>query len=266
MNQAFYNSGIEKIQFAGSLDNVVSAIDAFQNCFMLEDMPNVLYKKIKHGKRLVSDFDGDYSAIFNGCDRLIRKLRSTKRDKDRQNEPGDRFDDEIARIQAFYEDGKHLAPMLDSRGYIVVRTQDDAESAVPILSRRDVKGIVIDKNAKPEELFYKLNLRIKSLDLNGVKSTAGMFTKCNILEFGEIIGGENVIDARGMFEDTSCNRYPPMNFPKLSAPFVFYDAKCPVDIPRIQYAQTIQDLPDLDINLERGLPDNAREEAAQLIL
>lgn len=98
MNQAFYNSGIEKIQFAGNLDNVVSAIDAFQNCFMLEDMPNVLYKKIKHGKRLVSNFDGDYSAIFDGCDRLIRKLRSAKRDKDRQNEPGDRFDDEIARV------------------------------------------------------------------------------------------------------------------------------------------------------------------------
>lgn len=67
MNNAFTSSGIMGVSFKGEADHVISAIDAFKNCFMLETMPNVLFKSIRHGRRLASNFDGDYSVIFDGC-------------------------------------------------------------------------------------------------------------------------------------------------------------------------------------------------------
>jgi uncharacterized alpha/beta hydrolase family protein len=78
MNNAFTSSGISGIKFKNgtNTDKVVSAIDAFKNCFILENMPNVLFKSIKHGKNLVSNFTGNYASIFDGCNTLIKKYRS----------------------------------------------------------------------------------------------------------------------------------------------------------------------------------------------
>lgn len=101
MNNAFTSSGIMGISFKGETDHVISAINAFKNCFMLETMPNVLFKSIRHGSRLASNFDGDYSVIFDGCQKMVQKYRSQQAGN---GKPGDKFDDRIDDIKAFYED------------------------------------------------------------------------------------------------------------------------------------------------------------------
>lgn len=154
MNQAFNSSGIIKITFKGSPDNVISAVDAFQNCTKLETVPNALFKSIKFGKNLISDFNNkNYADIFLNCPKLIKKYRS----QPAKDGAGDKFDDIIDAIRDFYEDTSRLTPILDSRGYIKVQTAQDATDAAQyILDRRDVKGIVIDKTAETKYLFNKI--------------------------------------------------------------------------------------------------------------
>ena len=101
MNNAFTSSGIIGISFKGETNHVISAINAFKNCFMLETMPNVLFKSIRHGRKLASNFDGDYSVIFEGCQKMVQKYRSQSAGN---GKPGDKFDDRIDDIKAFYED------------------------------------------------------------------------------------------------------------------------------------------------------------------
>ena len=72
----------------------------------------------------MSDFDGDYSAIFDGCQKLIKKYRSQP-----GKNGGDKFDDRIDDIKAFYEDVSRIKPALDSRGYVIVKTPEDAAAA-----------------------------------------------------------------------------------------------------------------------------------------
>lgn len=142
---------------------------------------------------------------------MVQKYRSQQAGN---GKPGDKFDDRIEDIKAFYEDTSRIQPALDSRGYVVVKDPSDAEEAAPILTRREVKGIVIDKNAQSCGLFNSIKLRIKSLDLNGRSDVRDMFCSCEITEFGEIIGAENVTVADNMFADTICNIYPTIRFPK----------------------------------------------------
>lgn len=252
MNNAFTSSGIMGISFKGGADRVASAIDAFKDCFMLETMPNVLFKSIRHGRRLVSNFDGDYSEIFDGCQKMVKKYRSQQAGNGR---PGDKFDDRIEDIKAFYEDASRVQPVLDSRGYVVVKDSSDAEDAAPILARREVKGIVIDKNAQSRGLFNDLKLRIKSLDLNGRSDVRYMFNSCEITEFGEVIGSENVTDADNMFSGTICSIYPAIRFPKCARTTAFLGAQAPDDVPDIQYAPIIEEIRGAEIDVVAdGIP------------
>lgn len=220
---------------------------------MLETMPNVLFKSVKFGEQLVSGFKGDYSAIFDNCPKLTKKYRSQPAGA---GKPGDKFDDRIDDIKAFYEDISRLEPILDSRGYVVVKTSADAAAAAKILTRRDVKGVVIDKNATSKYLFSDIeHLHIKSLDLNGRKDAAYMFYGCTLAEFGEVIGSEEITDATGMFDDTICGAYPQIRFPKCSRMTTFVDAHAPGSIPDIQYAPVFEEIGECGIDVVGdGLP------------
>ena len=123
---------------------------------------------------------------------------------------------------------------------MIVKDSSDAEAAALILSRREVKGIVIDKNAQPRGLFPGLKLRIKSLDLNGRSDVRQMFHRCEITEFGEIIGSENVTAADEMFIDTVCSLYPVIRFPKCARMNTFVGAFAPEDVPDIRFYVSIQ--------------------------
>ena len=255
MNNAFTSSGIMGISFKGDTDHVISAINAFKNCFMLETMPNVLFKSIRHGRKLASNFDGDYSVIFEGCQKMVQKYRSQPAGN---GKPGDKFDDRIDDIKAFYEDVSRIQPALDSRGYVIVKTKADAEAAAPILARREVHGIVIDKNAQSRVLFDSLKLRIKSLDLNGRSDVSQMFCRCEITEFGEIIGSENVTNADEMFIDTVCSIYPTIRFPKCARMNTFVGAFAPDDVPDIQYAPIIEEIRGAEMSVVAdGIPPGA---------
>lgn len=141
---------------------------------------------------------------------------------------------------------------------MVVKDSSDAEAAALILSRREVKGIVIDKNAQPRGLFTGLKLRIKSLDLNGRSDVRQMFCGCEITEFGEVIGSENVTVADGMFSDTTCSIYPTIRFPKCTRMKTFEGAKVPDDVPNIQYAPIIEEIRGAEVDIVAdGIPPNA---------
>lgn len=207
----------------------------------------MLFKSIKFGKNLISEFSNkNYADIFLNCPRLIKKYRS----QPAKDGAGDKFDDIIDAIRDFYEDTSRLTPIMDSRGYIKVQTAQDATDAAQyILGRRDVKGIVIDKTAETKYLFNRINnLRIKSLDLNGVQCTEYMFYKCRIAEFGEIKGSENVVDATGMFYGTACGEYPRMKFPKCTEMTVFRGASAPDSIPDIRYSPAFDEIPDCGLD------------------
>lgn len=140
---------------------------------------------------------------------------------------------------------------------MVVKDSSDAEAAALILSRREVKGIVIDKNAQPRGLFTGLKLRIKSLDLNGRSDVRQMFCGCEITEFGEVIGSENITVADGMFSDTTCSIYPTIRFPKCTRMKTFEGAKAPDDVPNIQYAPIIEEIRGAEVDIVAdGIPPN----------
>ena len=141
---------------------------------------------------------------------------------------------------------------------MVVKDSSDAEAAAPILARREVKGIVIDKNAQPRGLFNGLKLRIKSLDLNGISDVRQMFCNCEITEFGEVIGSENVTIADSMFSNTTCSIYPTIRFPKCTRMKTFEGAKVPDDVPNIQYAPIIEEIRGAEMDVVAdGIPPNA---------
>lgn len=126
------------------------------------------------------------------------------------------------------------------------------------MTRREVKGIVIDKNAQARGLFSDLKLRIKSLDLNGRSDVRYMFCDCEIMEFGEVIGSENVTVADNMFSDTTCSIYPTIRFPKCTRMKTFDDANVPDDVPNIQYAPVIEEISGAEIDVVAdGIPPNA---------
>ena len=186
---------------------------------------------------------------------MVQKYRSQPAGN---GKPGDKFDDRIDDIKAFYEDVSRIQPALDSRGYVIVKTQADAEAAVPILARREVKGIVIDKNAQSRVLFDGLKLRIKSLDLNGRSDVRQMFCSCEITEFGEIINSENVTNAGEMFIDTACSIYPAIRFPKCARMNTFVGAFAPDDVPDIQYAPIIEEIRGAEMSVVvDGIPPGA---------
>lgn len=238
MDNAFESSGITGIAFKNAPDKVRSAVNAFKNCFMLENMPPVFFKSIKHGKMLASNFNGDYSVIFDGCNKMIKNYRS----QPSASGKGDKFDDRMDDVKRFYEDEERIKPMTDSRGYVIVKDVADAAMAASITTRREIKGIVIDKSADPAGLFSNLNIHIKSLDLNGRSDVSYMFQNCDIAEFGEIIGSENVVNAEEMFGGSRCSIYPPIRFPKCSNTRIFAGAKAPDDVPDVQYAPMIQEI------------------------
>lgn len=130
------------------------------------------------------------------------------------------------------------------------------------MARREVKGIVIDKAAESASLFNRLKLRIKSLDLNGRTDAHGMFYRCTITEFGEVIGSENITNTDFMFNNTTCSIYPPMAFPKCTRMLTFKNAPAPNDIPDVQYAPMIQEINGIGIDaVGNGIPpgdDGAR--------
>jgi hypothetical protein len=126
---------------------------------------------------------------------------------------------------------------------------------VPLLSRRDIKGIVIGKNASTDSLFDDLDLNIKSLDINGNTSTKRMFVNCSIHEFNEIIGTENIVDATEMFYNTRCNIYPKINLPKCNNFKIFSNAISPKTIPEIEYGNYVTEIKGAEFNLiQNGIP------------
>lgn len=60
-----------------------------------------------------------------------------------------------------------------------------------------------------------------------------MFCNCEITEFSEVIGSENVTVADNMFEDTICSIYPTIRFPKCTRMKTFTGASVPDDVPNI---------------------------------
>ena len=138
-----------------------------------------------------------------------------------------------------------------------MKDSSDAEAAALILARREVRGIVIDKNAQSRGLFNDLKLRIKSLDLNGRSDVRQMFCNCEITEFGEVIGSENVTIADSMFSGTTCSIYPTIRFPKCTRMKTFEGAIVPDDVPNIQYAPIIEEIRGAEMDVVAGgIPPN----------
>ena len=111
-------------------------------------------------------------------------------------------------------------------------------------------------------MFNNLRLRIKSLDLNGRSDVRQMFYSCEITEFGEIIGSENVTAADEMFIDTVCSIYPVIRFPKCTRMNTFVGAFAPEDVPDIQYAPIIEEISGAEMNVVvDGIPPGAAGES-----
>lgn len=107
-------------------------------------------------------------------------------------------------------------------------------------------------------MFDSLKLRIKSLDLNGRSDVSQMFCRCEITEFGEIIGSENVTNADEMFIDTACSIYPAIRFPKCARMNTFVGAFAPDDVPDIQYAPIIEEIHGAEMSVVAdGIPPGA---------
>ena len=112
-------------------------------------------------------------------------------------------------------------------------------------------------------MFDGLRLRIKSLDLNGRSDVRQMFHRCEITEFGEIIGSENVTTANEMFIDTVCSIYPTIRFPKCAKMNTFVGAFAPDDVPDIQYAPIIEEIRGAEMRVVAdGIPPGAAGESA----
>ena len=111
-------------------------------------------------------------------------------------------------------------------------------------------------------MFDGLKLRIKSLDLNGRSDVSQMFCRCEITEFGEIIGSENVTKADEMFIDTACSIYPAIRFPKYARMNTFVGAFAPDDVPDIQYAPIIEEIRGVEMDVvANGIPPGAAGES-----
>jgi hypothetical protein len=150
LNYCFTSSGFTSIPFKNT-DKVITAKAAFQNCFMLETIPDIRFKSIKYGKSLIDNFNGNnYIEIFSGCNALLKKYRAQKPSKENDDPSIDNKFDEIIEkvIKPFYEDKKHILQNLDSRGYLVINNSEDANDAAVLLTTyKDIKGIVIGKTA-----------------------------------------------------------------------------------------------------------------------
>jgi hypothetical protein len=82
-----------------------------------------------------------------------------------------------------------------------------------------------------------------------------MFINCNIHEFNEIIGTENIVDATEMFYGTECNIYPKINLPKCKNFKIFSNANSPRTIPEIEYGNDVSEIEGVEFNLiQNGIP------------
>lgn len=229
IDNMFTNSAVPSINIE-NIDNIESARNAFVNCFMLEKMPNVKFKKINNINSLVTDvirstnlISDNIHEIFNGCP----KLHVT------QN-----YDNQIEDLINFYT-LQFNNINIDERNFLIIKNSDDVDIYINVM--KNYNGIVIDKNCEISNLFYKKEIIVKTIDFNGLTNVNDMFYACNFKQIRSFIGTENITNAFRLFSYCTFITIPPMKLPNLNTELnVFYNCNCPRQIPNIEYGKHIK--------------------------
>lgn len=103
-------------------------------------------------------------------------------------------------------------------------------------------GIRIGEDLRDDAtgLFAELDVKIKTLDVNGCRNISRLFMESSVHRLEKIIGTENVSNCEEMFINADITAYPEMHFPAASChAWAFKNAPAPRKLPRITYGPKV---------------------------
>ena len=226
MDRAFAGSAIRMIHLKNA-SKVQTAVDAFKDCFMLENVPEAAFPLVKAGTQLASGFklsrkskfSDDFSKLFDGCAKLPRVLK-------------DDYQKKLDELASWYAERESAAGA--ESDVLTINSPNDVAANKEWLY--EYKTVRLGK-CDTENLFYDINgLRIRTLDVNGHENLDSLFNSCQISQIDAIVGTENVKSATQMFYMCELKNPPAMQLPSLCTEMkVFYDMFAPLGMPYVEF-------------------------------
>ena len=174
MSKAFNDTGFRKITLMNT-DKIISAANAYQKCWLLENYPVAEFKSVKDLKNLLyldspalSDglkYAKDFGQLFAFCPKLQRKSD---------------FNEFCEKLYKFYvEKGIKFenTAEVDERGFLVIKSPNDVKMNIKNFNK--YPGVAV-KMSDASYLFEGLTISIETLDLNDVKTADYMFKDATI--------------------------------------------------------------------------------------
>lgn len=101
---------------------------------------------------------------------------------------GKKFDEEILKIEKFYQHPERKNKFTDERGYLIIRNQTDVTAYAKDFYK--YPGVVLDKNIPSTlRLFHDIrHMKIRVLDVNGLPILNELIYRCQTFSIGAIVG------------------------------------------------------------------------------